>query len=62
MKAKSLMPKEVFIYIAQWDTDGEPLFGVAQSVDEIPPDCDNTTVGVYARSRALTFRVRKELL
>ena len=59
-KAKRL-PKEVFIYVCDTLDDGTPVYGVADSVDDIPEDSNGHKVGNYYLNNEHTFRVRREL-
>ena len=53
-------PKEIFVY--QYDeVDGEAVYSVARTVDEIPEESDGEKVGVYVLDRHNTFRVLREL-
>src|ERR1035437_4522904 len=45
-KAKRL-PKEVFIYVCDTLDDGTPVYGDADSVDDIPEDSNGHKVGNY---------------
>ena len=58
--AKAL-PKEILVYVFDYDEKGNPLYIIANNVDEIPEDCDGEKVGNYTLNRTATFRVRREL-
>jgi len=54
------LPKEILVYQCD-EVDGQPVYAVALTVDEIPEDADGQKVGIYVMNRADTFRVRREL-
>jgi len=59
MKNRKL-PKEVLIYQCD-EANGEPIYGVATTVDDIPADADGQTVGVYTLNHESTFHIRRQL-
>ena len=59
-KAKHL-PKEVLIYICYTFVDGTPVYGVADTIDEIPETSHGDIVGNYYLNNKYKFRVRREL-
>jgi hypothetical protein len=54
------LPKELLVYVYD-HADGEDLYAVARSVEEIPEDCDGELVGNYTLNRTSTFKVKREL-
>ena len=61
MAKKTVFPKELLIYVIDWDDDGTPIFAIAANVSEISEDIDGSAVAKYAYSMTSTFRVRREL-
>ena len=55
------MPKEVLVFVCDYDKDGTPILAVAKNVSEIPEDCDGEKVGNYTLNRVATFKVKREL-
>ena len=55
------MPKEVLVYVCDYEENGTPILAVAQNVSEIPADCDGEKVGNYTLNRVATFKVKREL-
>ena len=54
-------PKQILVYAFDNDEKGNPIYSVANNVDEIPNDCDGERVWNYTLNRTSTFRVRREL-
>jgi len=54
------MPDLIFVYVCDC-IDGEPVYAVAKSKDDIPLDSDGQKVGVYALRETLKFDVKTEL-
>lgn len=54
-------PKELLIYVADYDEKSEPIYGVARNVDEIPEDIDAEKVGIYVKNRETTFEITRVL-
>jgi len=60
MNMAKKLPKELLVYV--YDVaDGQELYAVAESVDEIPEDIDGKIVGTYVLNYTATFKVRREL-
>ena len=57
----SALPKELIIYVFDHDESGNPMYAVANNVNEISEDCDGTIVGNYYLNNTATFRLRREL-
>ena len=55
------MPKEVLVYVCDYEKDGTPILAVVKNVNEIPEDCDGEKVGNYTLNRVATFAVKREL-
>ena len=55
------MPKEITVYVYDYDEDGTPILAVANSVEDISEDHENKKVGIYTLNRTATFRVKREL-
>jgi hypothetical protein len=54
------LPKRVMVYIRYYDKE-ESLYAVAQHIDDIPDDMDNTQVGIYDLVKTNTFHVKRSL-
>ena len=55
------LPKEILVYVCDFDDNGNPIFGVALNTDEIPINYNGDKVGNYTLNRVATFRVNYEL-
>ena len=55
------LPKELLVYVFDHDEKDNPVYSVAEKVDEIPEDSDGNQVGVYTLNRAYKFSVKREL-
>jgi hypothetical protein len=55
------MPKEVLVYVCDYEEDGTPILAVVKNVNEIPEDSDGEKVGNYTLNRVATFKVKREL-
>lgn len=60
MKKKNKMPKELYVYIGDWDGE-DPILCVAEKLSEIPEDCDGNLVGSYALASEGVFGVSRFL-
>lgn len=54
------LPKEILVYQCD-EVDGEPIYAVARTVNDIPEDMDGRKVAVYVMNKQYTFRVSREL-
>jgi hypothetical protein len=55
------LPKELLIYVCDYDDVNKPIYAVAENVNEIPEDCDGEMVGNYTLNRTSKFKVKREL-
>lgn len=54
------LPKEIIVYECD-KCEGEPIYGVARNVEEIPEDCDGEAVGIFTLNQVYTFNVKRFL-
>lgn len=54
-------PDNLYVYVADYDNDGEPIFSATRTVEEIPEDEQGSYVGCYTRGEIKTFDIKKEL-
>ena len=59
--AKRKLPKEVLLYVCDTDNDGEDIYAVALTLDDIPETEDGDVIGIYYLNKSHTFIVRREL-
>ena len=59
--SKKSFPKEILVYICDYDEDGNPIFAATPDIGQIPEDVDYEEVGRYTLSSTPIFRVRREL-
>lgn len=55
------LPKEVLVYVCDYEKDSSPIYSVAVNVDDIPESYDGEKVGSYTLTRIATFKVKREL-
>ena len=55
-------PKEVLVYVFDYDEDGKQLFAVVTEPSEIPEDCNGERVGRYRLESEWIVRVKHELV
>ncbi len=60
MAKKKQLPEQLYIYIADVDRDGVVIYGVAQTLEEVPEDSGHL-VGVYERVREAKLVVTRDL-
>lgn len=59
---KSKMPKELLVYICDYDSDDDkPIFAAVTDVKDIPEDVDGEQVANYTLNKLSTFKVHREL-
>lgn len=54
------LPKQILVYVSD-HVDDQPVYAVANGVEEIPEDVDGEEVGVYALTHVRQFRMVREL-
>jgi len=57
---KSKYPDGILVYVCDY-ADGEPIFAVAVSPDEIPEDISGQRVATYLLARTQKFQVERRL-
>jgi len=52
-------PKQAYVYLADIDRDGTPIFGVVTDIEELPEDQSGQRIGVYTLDHSPTFVVKR---
>lgn len=54
------LPHEILVYLADW-VDGEPIYAVALTVNQIPHDCVGAKVGTFVLNQTYNFGIKRTL-
>ena len=58
-KRKRGLPKKVFIYVCDYDDDGELYYAVSTTLDGIPEDEDGERIGSYSLEETGILKVER---
>ena len=58
--SKKELPKTIMVYVCD-EVDGETIYAVAHTVEDIPEEFDGEKVGTYTLSSKGIFRVMREM-
>lgn len=55
-------PKQLYVYVCDYDKDTTPIYAVARTLDEIPEDQNGETLAIYTRTYQSKLTVKKAIL
>lgn len=55
------MPRKIFVYPCDYETDGKPILAVATMLEDLPEDSNGMEVGEYQLIAENKFEVKRQL-